>query len=39
MDRVVFLESIIFIINEFSDIKDSFAVFQPYYKELHTMMP
>lgn len=39
MDRVVFLESIIFLINEFSYIKDNFIVFQPYYKELYTIIP
>jgi hypothetical protein len=32
MDRVVFIESVIFLVNEFSEIHEIFKQFQPYYE-------
>ncbi|CAD8079095.1 unnamed protein product [Paramecium sonneborni] len=38
MDRIVYIESIIFIINEFDSIKEVFQQFKPFYSELNSMI-
>ncbi|CAD8168583.1 unnamed protein product [Paramecium octaurelia] len=36
MDRVVYIESILFLLNEFESIKEVFTEFQPFYQELNS---
>ncbi|CAD8160587.1 unnamed protein product [Paramecium pentaurelia] len=38
MDRVVYIESIIFVINEFDSIKEVFQEFKPFYSELNSII-
>ncbi|CAD8071257.1 unnamed protein product [Paramecium primaurelia] len=38
MDRVVYIESIIFLLNEFESIKETFNEFKPFYQELNSII-